>query len=110
MHSANDSGVAVFPWNISLFLSGFRSINPQESIVKHQSQIDKLFLRPTTKAFDFPKRRLPCWSPSLYESGKTRKNGNVSKLSALVYDFDSPKVVPKVVADDLKKQDVAFAI
>lgn len=110
MQSSDSSGTDIFPWSISLFLSGFKSINPQKSIVKHQSQIDKLFLRPTTKPIEFAKRNLPCWSPALYQPGKTRKNGNVSSLSALVYDFDSSTVVPKVVSDDLKKKGFAFAI
>ena len=101
---------AVVPWKISLFLSGFKSICPQECDVKHQPQIERLFLRPGTKALDFPKRKLPCWSPSLYQPGKTRKNGNVSSITALVYDFDSSKVVPQAVVKQLRKDNRAFAL
>ena len=89
----------VVPWKVSLFLSGFKSISPKEVTVKGMAQLDKLFLRPSTRPNDFNKRMLPCWSPSLYQPGKTRKNGNVSHLSALVYDFDSPTVVPADVAN-----------
>jgi hypothetical protein len=100
----------VVPWKFSLFLSGFTSVSPKNCDVKDPTQVERLFLRPSTRAFDFPKRSLPCWSPAFYRPGKTRKNGNVSSLSALVYDFDSPKVVPGVVAKQLRKDGHAFAL
>ena len=99
-----------FPWKFSLFLSGFTSINPQVVIVKRESQLERMFRRPTTKPFDFPKKHLPCWSPALYSAGKTRKNGNVEKLSALVYDFDATDSVPGVIAARLRKENRAFAL
>ena len=110
MESKDFQTGAIYNWQISLFLSGFTSVRPQQVVVKCQSQVDKLFLRPPTKINEFPKRKLPCWSPALYQPGKTRKNGNVSSLSALVYDFDSGNTSPNLMASDLRKAGHAFVI
>ena len=109
MDSSNVSE-AVLPWKITLFLSGFTSVSPKNCTVKDGAQLGKLFLRPPTRPFDFNKRSLPCWSPAVYRPGATRKNGNVSALTALVYDFDAADTVPQDIAKRLRKEGYAFVI
>ena len=98
------------PWTISIFGSGFTSVSPTKVSVKHTRQLEKLFKHPPLKSRDAQKKFLSCWSPALYEDGQTRKNVNVKKLSALVYDFDSTTVAPQLAANKLREDNRAFAI
>ena len=109
MQKTADSG-GYLPWTISIFSDGFTSVKPKEGCVKHMAQLERMFKKPPTRANTFQKKHLPCWSPSLYKKGTTRKNANVEKLTALVYDFDSTTVVPNLVAKRLRKEKRAFAL
>ena len=79
------------PWNISLFRDGFLTVKPLEINVKRTTQVIKFFLDPSWKPHDFPKKKLPCWSPALYKEGMTRSNKGVREISAIVLDYDDPK-------------------
>jgi len=79
------------PWNISLFRDGFLTVKPLELTVKRTTQVIKFFLDPPWKPHDFPKKKLPCWSPALYKEGMTRSNKGVREISTVVLDYDDPK-------------------
>ena len=64
------------PWRFSLFQGGFTTVHPCSIIVNEVSQLEKMFLDPPWRHQDFPKKKLPCWSPALYKKGATRANGN----------------------------------
>ncbi len=109
MQRTVDSG-GYLPWAISIFKGGFTSVSPAKVSVKHIRQLEKLFKSPPVKAESVQKKFLSCWSPAIYKDGTTRKNCNVEKLTALVYDFDSTTVDPKAVAQRLRKDRRAFAL
>lgn len=101
---------AKLPWTISIFTGGFTSVNPKQVSVKHIRQLEKLFKFPPNKSGDTQKKFLSCWSPAIYKEGTTRKNINVEKLTALVYDFDSTTVAPETVSQTLRSDKRAFAL
>ena len=97
MQRTVDSG-GYLPWAISIFSGGFTSVSPTKVSVKHIRQLEKLFKLPPLKSSNAQKKFLSCWSPAIYKDGTTRKNSNVEKLTALVYDSDCTTVDRKVVA------------
>jgi hypothetical protein len=98
------------PWQITLFREGFLSVAPLAATVKDLSSLQKLFSQPPIREPRFVKKQLPCWSPALYAPGDKRANANVQTVTALVYDFDHGKESPEVVANALRKKNVAFIL
>ena len=100
-----------FPWEISIYRGGMLSVVPERVSVKSEVVMNKLFMsgcpiRPKS----FSKKKLPCWSPALYEAGDKRANANVIGISALVYDFDDTKLKPNDVAAQLENRKKAFVV
>ena len=100
---ASNSAV-VLPWNISLFRGGFTTVQPCSVVVKEVTQLERLFNAPPWRPASFPKKKLDCWSPSLYPEGKTRSNKNVSTISAIVFDYDDPEWSAARMAAHLKDE------
>ena len=90
------------PWQITLFRRGFLSVAPMAVTVKDHGSLRQLFSRPPVRPARFVKKRLPCWSPALYDPGDTRANANVRAVTALVKDFDHGKESPEVIAKALR--------
>lgn len=104
MSGKKASSSAVLPWNISLFKGGFTTVQPYSAVVKEVTQLQRLFNEPPWRPASFPKKKLDCWSPSLYPEGKTRSNKNVSTISAIVFDYDDPEWSAARMAAHLKDE------
>ena len=98
------------PWKFSLFQGGFTTVQPYSITVKEGSQLDKMFLDPPWRHQDFPKKKLPCWSPALYKKGATRANGNVASISTVVFDYDHPRWSAETMHQHLRELGLAFAL
>jgi len=100
-----------YPWEISIYRGGMLSVVPERVSVKSEVVINRLFMTGySVRPKSFSKKKLPCWSPALYEPGDKRANANVIGISALVYDFDDTKLKPDVVASRMEGRKKAFVI
>ncbi|QDP58831.1 MAG: putative primase [Prokaryotic dsDNA virus sp.] len=100
----------LFPLNITLFKEGFTSVSPVAVTVKDAANLSRIFSSPPKRSAQFPKKRLPCWSPANYLPNTKRANDNVSEVTVLVYDFDHGKDSPDFVAKILRKKNIAFIL
>lgn len=91
-----------YPWTLSLYPQGITSVLPRAVVVKSDAEITRLFTHPSRLSDNATKRRIPCWSPTIYAPNSKRSNDNVNQLTALVYDFDETSLTPKAVHDALK--------
>ena len=102
--------MSILPWKFSLFRGGFNTVQPYSASVKEDWQLDKLFHSPSWKPSTFNKKKLDCWSPSLYPPGKTRANKNVQSISAIVFDYDGGTWSPARMGAHLKELGIAYAV
>ena len=98
------------PWKFSLFMGGFTTVQPSSASVKEDYQLEQFFRKPRRKPADFSKKKLDCWSPSLYAPGTTRSNKNVGTITAIVFDYDEPKWGPGQIAMQLDTAGFAYAV
>ena len=91
-----------YPWTLSLYPQGITSVLPRAVVVKSDKDVARLFTHPVPMADNASKRRIPCWSPTIYAPNTKRLNENVDQLTALVYDFDETSLTPKGVHEALK--------
>ena len=99
------------PWDMSLFRGGFTTVQPSSICVKEPEQLEKFFLAPPWRRQDFPKKKLPCWSPALYGKNARRANNNVKQISAVVFDYDHPRWTIEHMFEHLKSEvGIAFAL
>lgn len=98
------------PWSMSLFQGGFTTVHPCSISVKEVIQLEKFFLDPPWRHQDFPKKKLPCWSPSLYAEGAKRSNNNVKAISAVVFDYDHPKWSIERMHEHMRDLSLAYAL
>lgn len=97
------------PWEISIF-SHMLSVVPSPGRVKAEQELGNMFRNPPLRDSNYPKKKLPCWSPALYAANAKRANENVEAITALVYDFDHAKERPEIVSTRLRKVGVMFAL
>ena len=96
------------PWQLSFFKDGMLSVVQKNIVLMDTHKVQRLFCQPPTRDDSFPKKQLPCWSPTIYPAGALRGNKAVEGITALVYDYDDAALPVEDMIERLESTGLEF--